>query len=156
MKDEDIIKALECLQKDNSTPDDREKCYFMWKEPTCFNCYHIVAKNALALINSQKEDIAALEVYAKQLKEQRDMWMKKADEQKKEIERLKAENDGYKHIDTILHTAIDKLTANIKSEAIKKFAERLKEKKLNSTIYSRICTNEMIDNLVKEMVGDSE
>lgn len=46
--------------------------------------------------------------------------------QKAEIERLKAENEGYKHLDTILHTAIDILAANIKSEAIREFAEKLK------------------------------
>lgn len=46
--------------------------------------------------------------------------------QKAEIERLKAENEGYKHLDTILHTAIDKLAANIKSEAVREFAEKLK------------------------------
>ena len=38
--------------------------------------------------------------------------------------------------------------------AIKQFAERLKEKKMKSTMDSRICTTEMIDNLVKEMVGE--
>lgn len=48
--------------------------------------------------------------------------------QKAEIERLKAENEGYKRLDTILHTAIDTFTANIKSEATREFAERLKKR----------------------------
>nr|DAG32069.1 MAG TPA: hypothetical protein [Bacteriophage sp.] len=45
---------------------------------------------------------------------------------------------------------------NAKAEAYKEFAERLKEKKLQSTTDKRICTNEMIDNLLKEMVGEEE
>lgn len=33
MTDEQIIKALMCLTKDNSSCDDRLHCYFMFKEP---------------------------------------------------------------------------------------------------------------------------
>ena len=43
-----------------------------------------------------------------------------------------------------------------KIEAYKEFAERLKEKKLQSTLDARICTTEMIENLLKEMVGENE
>lgn len=50
MSEKQIIRALECLSKPNSSPVDREKCYFMWKEPSCLSCYHEVAQNALALI----------------------------------------------------------------------------------------------------------
>ena len=46
----------------------------------------------------------------------------------------------------------NKLEAQIKSEAIKEFAERLKEQKKTSTLDSRIYTTEMINSLVKEMV----
>lgn len=55
MSEKQIKTALECLSKPNSSPADREKCYFMWKEPSCFSCYHEVAQNALALINSQEQ-----------------------------------------------------------------------------------------------------
>ena len=48
---------------------------------------------------------------------------------------------------------INKLS-RAKAEAYKEFAERLKEKKLQSTMDRRICTFEMIDNLLKEMVGE--
>ena len=44
----------------------------------------------------------------------------------------------------------------IKAEAYKEFVDRLKEKKLQSTMDRRICTFEMIDNLLKEMVGEEE
>jgi hypothetical protein len=67
--------------------------------------------------------------------------------QKAEIERLQKVNDSF--------TDIGKLYSEIKAEAIKEFAERLK----NSADY---CTGtiefdtEDIDNLVKEMVGDGD
>lgn len=48
----------------------------------------------------------------------------------------------------------NKLEAQIKSEAIKEFAERLKEQKKTSTLDSRIYTTEMINSLVKEMIGE--
>ncbi len=60
MSEKQIKTALECLSKPNSSPADREKCYFMWKEPSCFSCYHEVAQNALALINSQEQRIKEL------------------------------------------------------------------------------------------------
>ena len=46
--------------------------------------------------------------------------------------------------------------ASIKAEAIKEFAERLKEKayRPNPYPYIEILTKEDIDNLVKEMVGE--
>ena len=77
-----IIKALECLSKPNSSPDDRQKCYFMWKEPTCFNCYHEVARNALALIKELTEANATQIVTAIELD--------------KQVERLTEENERLK------------------------------------------------------------
>ena len=61
MSEEQIKTALKCLSKPNSSPADREKCYFMWKEPSCFSCYHEAAQNALALITSQEQKIFELE-----------------------------------------------------------------------------------------------
>ena len=64
-----------------------------------------------------------------------------------EIVRLRAEADmaeGY----------ADALVARAKSEAIKEFAERLKEKR-DGGKYPYVLVN-VIDNLVAEMVGDSD
>ena len=71
------------------------------------------------------------------------------------------EINGFKHLEVILHTAIDKLTENIKSEAIKEFADRLKEYELymfysfpdNKSLGSEqyIVLSDTIDELVKEM-----
>ena len=57
---------------------------------------------------------------------------------------------GYNHY-SIIDGSDEK---QIKAEAYKEFAERLKERKTQSTMDKRICTNEMIDNLLKEMVGE--
>lgn len=46
---------------------------------------------------------------------------------------------------------VGKMYSEVRAEAIKEFAERLKKAKASSTLDSRICTTEMIDSLVKEM-----
>ena len=42
-----------------------------------------------------------------------------------------------------------------KSEARKEFIEKIKEKKMQSTMDIHICTIEMIDNLLKEMESEN-
>ena len=70
------------------------------------------------------------------------------------------EINGFKHLEVILHTAIDKLTENVKSEAIKEFAEKLKVRMQledDCNFDCNICMYEckeyvpLIDDLVKEM-----
>lgn len=75
------------------------------------------------------------------------------------ITRQQEEIENYKHLDVILHTAIDKISADIKSEAVKEFAERVKKRmitksNLSFAISLPIATISDIDDLVKEMVGD--
>lgn len=70
--------------------------------------------------------------------------------QKAEIERLQKEAN----LVSILFQDLQEQTDEAKAEAYKEFAKRLKEKKHNSAMDKRICTTEMIDNLVKEMVGE--
>lgn len=89
--------------------------------------------------------------------------------QKAEIKMLKTENERVKT--NIYKMAIDKaLAEKARAEAIKEFAEKLKEKIISETAYGCDCSQhsgyydyslkigdipEYIDNLVKEMVGDS-
>ena len=70
--------------------------------------------------------------------------------QQTEIEKLKNEIQITKDAYTMLQTKNE----IIKSEAIKEYAERLKEQKKTSTVDSRIYTTEMINSLVKEMIGE--
>ena len=69
--------------------------------------------------------------------------------QKAEIERFEKETEQTIH--SIREMAFDSIKV-AKSEAIKEFAERLKEKKYGGT-YPYVLVNE-IDNLVEEMAGD--
>ncbi len=67
-----------------------------------------------------------------------------------EIVKLKDYNENLLAANTALSNEI--LSAKV--EAYKEFAKWLKERKTQSTMDKRICTNEMIDNLLKEMVGE--
>lgn len=128
MTEKDIIKALMCLTKDNSSCDDRLHCYFLFKEPSCFNCYHEVAKNALALINRQKSEIADLRETNKHLSNE-------CNRQKAEVKKLKADNKKMFDKWEILDNATKKYYADLytdsikveRAEAIKEFAEMLKK-----------------------------
>ena len=71
--------------------------------------------------------------------------------QQAEIERLKKSNEMF--------TDIGKMYSEIKSEAYKEFAERLKEKSSSRFDYSELVfeiSEYDIDNLVKEMVCDDK
>jgi hypothetical protein len=124
--DEEIIKALELCNKP-ADPEICENCPFC----SDFKCLYILKANALKLINRQKAEIEKLE-----------------NARQKQAQFL-SEERGQKY------ELIDKLS-QVKAEAYKEFAERLKEKKLQSTLDARICTTEMIENLLKEMVGENE
>ena len=82
---------------------------------------------------------------------------KLAFEQQAEIERLKEERDAM-HRDVVNAEEyawnLNKKLKTAKSEAIKEFAESLKEKAPNITEERFHILRNEIDNLVKEMVGD--
>ena len=107
-------------------------------------------KGELARLNKQVADLTEkLEALGDPLQDAH----YKIAEQQAEIERLKAEQmmaDGY----------ADALVERTKSEAIKEFAERLKELTCEMVFGGKytyqIVTTEGIDYLVKEMVGDVE
>ena len=72
--------------------------------------------------------------------------------QQAEIERLQNENNQF--------ADIGKMYSEIKTEAIKEFAERLKENLIEESYddvqFFKVVGESDIDNLVKEMVGDTE
>ena len=134
MTDNEIIKALECCISHKGNVACKSGCPFHEQE-LCIEDGDALLKHSLDLINRQKA----------------------------EIERLKAEAecaDGY----------ADALVAKAKSEAIQEFTERLKNEIISDTAYG--CDSnqhsgyydysikigdmpEYIDDLVKEMVGES-
>ena len=72
--------------------------------------------------------------------------------QQAEIERLSKKNE---ELAEILSDTIRIRYAECKAEAIKEFAERLKEDFKKSTLWGLI-SFDRIDNIVKEMVGDDK
>jgi hypothetical protein len=123
-------------------------------------------RDALSLINRQKAEIEALIAGQETLQ-------KYIAEQKAEIERLRGMNHRcvyYSDEETTEycvdgpcqeHKTLTELKAEIKAEAIKEFAERAKndiEERLSEKIKSQnpdlYLIHKIINNLVKEMVGE--
>ena len=129
--DEQIVRALACCannEKDNTCRYCSECPASNWEldDEEC-DCIHSMCTRSISIINRQKEEIERWQKFGYTVGEL-------ARDRKEEIGRLKKEKE------------------TARSEAIKEFAERLKayQRYPNGTIYT-----EHIDNLVKEMVGDS-
>ncbi len=139
MTDNEIKKALVCciLSECENCPHDEETA-----------CKENLNQEILDLINRQQAEI-------KEWKRVVETWQIQHEKEKAEIERLKKElNSKYKW-----ENMLDKKIKEVKSEAVKEFAERLKERvilKSFDPLYGvRMCFSEGdIDNLVKGMVGD--
>jgi hypothetical protein len=128
--DKDIIEALECCIS-------AESCCECGYTKICDGT--TIHQFALALINRLKADVIH--------------YRRKAQNQKQELSRLNTEIERLKKgwkADVIE-------TQNIKSEAIKEFAERLKtETFLPKGSVEHAFLKDDIDNLVKEMVGEGK
>ena len=141
MTDNDIIKALECCIKANSHGDCvRSKCPALLGNECYYATIVTDAYDDNEINRAQMKDVVAL-----------------INRQKAEIERLKKTE----YILPARHCGKTRMVRvkldEIRAEAIKEFAERLKEELANNlgcpiTDTPRI----IIDNLVKEMVGDKK
>ena len=139
MIDNEIIKALEC-------------CIPSYHK-NCNECVYSKNKSAGLSVKVCSEDMRsdALDLIKRQ---------------KAEIERLTSGKCVYLSDDETTEYCVEgpcpyyKTEAQIRAEAIKEFAERLKKiSNISGDIlgWRDVTTNEMdIDNLVKEMVGDTE
>ena len=144
----EIIKALECCASGKNC----EECSLNCKAPT--------SKDILALINRQQAEIERLEKHNKEVTENCLIVMNRTEER----------------YNTLFEEAKEILINEARAEAIKEFAERLKEG-FNALEYRANTTRktirieelreqmdwvlhsvaiEKIDNLVKEMVGEQE
>ena len=141
LTDEEIKSALEQCASDD------EGCFrCVLQDMHCANCICRLQAESLNLINRQKAEIEKLKSKYGKLCEYAE---------KKEFELAEINAD----ISWFREAKISRLAPaikEIKAEAYKEFVDRLKEKKLQSTMDRRICTFEMIDNLLKEMVGEEE
>ena len=135
MTDNEIIKALECCTKTEFISD-CAKC-----EMFAFDCKDILIENALDLINRQKAEVERLEDK---------IFVLENDLEKAENLSDALEND----VDIKLNYIYDleEKLKKAKSEAIKEFAERLKEKlQWDVEFDNKLVFESDIDNLVKEM-----
>lgn len=141
-----VIKALECCGNKDAKCNE---CVFYGNEW----CRVTLAKESLRIINRLKAENKNCGEKILNQREQLKACNEKIKGQQAEIERLNAKIDNYKHLDIILNTAIDKLSAEIKTEACKEFAERLKAMKFTEDTISadEVVYVEDIDNLLKEM-----
>ena len=131
--DEEIKSSLEVI----ATTHNCNECKIRnCKWGTC-NCSQITANAALDLINLQKAEI-------ERLKRENEILSVNADT---------AFQDGLNEARDLYATEVEN---EIKAEAIREFAERLKDKSLTKWDYHEAVDVEEIDNLVKEMVGETE
>lgn len=143
MTDNEIIKTLGCCIKDN------EDC---WDCPlqNKWDCHNALKNNALELINRQKTEIEEYKKANILIAQQRDGRDKDIAELEAAIETLETNNHS-------LCMTLANRARTERAEAIKEFAERLKEKSQRYPYYEyglvRAVPTDEIDNLVKEMTS---
>ena len=174
MTDEQIIKGLECCADDSVI-----RCKECPYGVSIFSCMQMqLRKDALDLINRQKDEIEKLNTVNADMHESLRLACETNKDMQAEIENLNTANVemqaeiGRMKNNAFCNVVIDEETMrnivkekvaefeldikSIKAEAIKDFAERLKNKFEISSAYSFGYIACQLDNLVKEMVGDTE
>lgn len=176
MTDKEIIKGLECCLDEAL-----EKCNECPYSVDAFMCKRMeLLEDSLDLINRQQEQLESTiagqetlqkalaeetkrrEVQAERLREEREQKYEQIDlicrlrneiaEKDRKIDDLKVENQS-------LRTAANcyKIHYNeARTEAIREFAERLKQRCSANSDINYYILKKLVDNLVKEMVGDAE
>ena len=139
MTDEEIIEALECCIKWK----DGEDCVGCPAKNKGECCFTTLRRASLDLINR-------LKAQNKEFDEKIVMQMGLIEYQKAEIERLNKILENRGEICKLCEGKYTEKIKRAKTEAIKEFAERLKECRVIQTAN----ISGYIDNLVKEMVGD--
>ena len=149
ISDDEIISSLEVI----ATTRNCSECKIRNCNWGDCNCSQITANAAFDLINRQKAEIERLKHEREVLIEDIHHFVDKNNEQLEEIEKLEK---TISYLEGVCESTPDK----VRTEAIKEFAEKLKQK---SEYYEngqgwegRICYDNDIDKLLKEMVGGTE
>lgn len=154
MTDAEIIKALECFAKDKDFNCSQcVGCAFETKGLCCENCSDSIAKASLDLINRQKAEIVRLKSMNQAKLDMIHDLRTDLETANAEIERLKKEISISQHLlsDAWRNIEIkDKFCETARAEAIKEFAEKLKNKLQHRALFSVIDT---INEVLREMVG---
>ena len=148
MTDKEIIKALKVCAK-NETPFCCGECELGENNSSC-DCVDRLLKLSLDLINRQQAEIEKLNVELVGMRGACNSYKMHYDNAKAEIENLER---VISYLEGVCESTPDK----VRAEAIKEFAERLKEHlKGNGGLYCVTTMNAKIDIFVKEMVGEQE
>lgn len=149
MTDKNIIKAMECCNTQNCAD-----CPLYNGNSFSEKCKAICFKEMTSLINRQQAEVERLRKEVNLVSIQFQDLQERYEEEQAEIERLKSMNQS--KLDMLHDIRAELETA--KAEAIKEFAERLKNDlfyKCGDLNYTETCdTRRLIDNIVKEMVGE--
>ena len=168
MTDNEIIKAMQCVIGNGVSC---SECEYQKALPFP-GCRRMCAENALDLINRQKADIERLKEEKQDIKDKYDcqqtVYCDLSDiikEKCKELELANADKviaESHEKAAKKMFVDVVQRLKTIKSEAIKEFAERVKEtsigleigddKKFKMTVVSTVA----IDNLVKEMTEEKD
>lgn len=179
MTNKEIIKALECCIE-WETPEDCGKCPYKDTK----GCVTEQRKNALDLINRQQAEIERLNVdlvgmrgacnsykmhydnakaEIKRLTQLAELGNMRANDYRAMRDKLKAANEEIEELKkVVIDDYASEYDSKIKAEAIREFAERLKLKIDIDLCEAIECSDylynlpKLIDNLVKEMVGEQE
>ena len=152
MTDEQIKKALECCTKPYCN---NNKCPLHQNTVNTKDCITQLSTNALDLINRQQAEIEKLNVELVGMRGACNSYKMHYDNAKAEIEVLKVDA---KRVDKDLEE-LDRPLTEIRAEAIKEFAERLKENTVIVKIGKQNCkviTVDGIDYYKREMVGEDK
>lgn len=147
--DDEIIKALECCVKITT---DCEKCPY-WGISKVENCFDVAKQDAVDLINRQKAEIESLKYDYDNLQRQFDeIYQQFHYLSNVEIPYLYSfTEDKDKKLETIANILL-----RAKAEAVKEFAERLKQKVDGEDTVNTYWLYGYIGYLLKEMVGEDK
>lgn len=136
MTDNEIVKALECCSKKGNCKGC--PCYIDYEHTKCLE----MKKGCLDLINRlQAENELLKEKHIEDNKLLND----------RVIESVNAVSKAHLRYEK----ALEEKFKTAKAEAYKEFAERLKHKAINIGVNDSVVSKNVIDNLLKEMVGDN-
>ncbi len=145
MTDDEIIEILEiCVNKTET--------FVIHRNANTLDYDKVTIKDILGVINRQKADLKLAENI-------NHLQMEELQSQKAEIERLQKYHDDME--DAIYsfredHAKVKFFKNEIKAEAVKEFAERLKKTSVNLRYIGEHVSVDDIDNLLKEMVGEDK
>ena len=151
LTDNEIKKALECCSINKGCTG----CYFNTHE-TDDMCPRVLMRNALDLINRLQAEKMQLESEVERLKDETAEMLSTLDYRVEKIlelvDKLKVAQAENERLSKITRTMV----GEIKAEAYTEFVERLKDGTgyYDEMIKDVVYTEEEVDNLLKEMVGE--